>query len=52
MLAPGALTDAVARLALDKAQAVAARVREGIVLGADTVVTIDGDDAGQAGGRR
>jgi len=46
-LAPGPLADAVARLALDKAQAVAARVGEGIVLGADTVVTIDGETLGK-----
>ena len=46
-LAPGPLADAVARLALDKARAVAARVREGIVLGADTVVTIDGQALGK-----
>jgi len=46
-LAPGPLAEAVARLALDKAQAVAARLREGIVLGADTVVTIDGDALGK-----
>ena len=35
-LAPGPLAEAVAHLALDKARAVAARLREGIVLGADT----------------
>ena len=46
-LAPGPLAEAVARLALDKARAVAARVREGIVLGADTVVTIDGEPLGK-----
>ena len=46
-LTPGPLADAVARLALDKARAVAARVREGIVLGADTVVTIDGAALGK-----
>jgi septum formation protein len=46
-LVPGPLAEAVARLALDKAQAVAARLREGIVLGADTVVTIDGDALGK-----
>jgi septum formation protein len=46
-LAPGPLADAVARLALDKARAVAARVREGIVLGADTVVTVDGAALGK-----
>ena len=41
-LAPGPLADAVSRLALDKARAVAVRHTEGVVLGADTVVTIDG----------
>jgi septum formation protein len=46
-LVPGPLAEAVARLALDKARAVAARLREGIVLGADTVVTIDGDPLGK-----
>jgi septum formation protein len=42
VLAPGPLVEAVALLALDKARAVAARVGEGVVLGADTVVAIDG----------
>lgn len=46
-LAPGPLAEAVARLALDKARAVVARVREGIVLGADTVVAIDGEALGK-----
>jgi len=46
-LAPGPLAEAVAHLALDKARAVAARLREGIVLGADTVVTIDGEALGK-----
>jgi nucleoside triphosphate pyrophosphatase len=41
-LAPGPLADAVARLALSKARAVASRMGEGVVLGADTVVVIDG----------
>jgi septum formation protein len=49
-LAPGLLTEAVARLALDKARAVAARVREGVVLGADTVVAIDGEVLGKPAG--
>ena len=49
-LAPGPLSDAVALLALDKARAVAARVREGIVLGADTVVAIDGEALGKPAG--
>ena len=49
-LAPGPLAEAVARLALDKARAVAARLGEGIVLGADTVVAIDGQALGKPGG--
>jgi septum formation protein len=49
-LIPGSLTDAVARLALDKARAVATRVGQGIVLGADTVVAIDGDALGKPAG--
>ncbi len=39
--------DAVAALALRKARAVAGRLREGIVLGADTVVVIDGEPLGK-----
>jgi septum formation protein len=50
ILVPGPLTDAVARLALAKARAVAARVGTGIVLGADTVVAIDGDALGKPAG--
>ena len=46
-LAPGPLVETVARLALDKARAVAAGRQEGIVLGADTVVTIDGEALGK-----
>jgi septum formation protein len=46
-LAPGPLVESVARLALDKAQAVAARLGDGVVLGADTVVAIDGDALGK-----
>jgi len=46
-LTPGPLTESVPRLALEKAQAVAARVREGIILAADTVVTIDGEALGK-----
>jgi len=46
-LTPGPLAESVPRLALEKAQAVAARVREGIVLAADTVVTIDGQALGK-----
>ena len=49
-LAPGPLVEAVARLALDKAQAVAARVGEGVVLGADTVVAVDGEALGKPAG--
>jgi septum formation protein len=47
VLGPGPLPDAVARLALDKARAVAAQVGEGIVLAADTVVALDGDPLGK-----
>jgi nucleoside triphosphate pyrophosphatase len=44
----GAPTEAtVAALALAKARAVAARVGRGIVLGADTVVVVDGDALGK-----
>ena len=46
-LAPGPAAAAVKRLALDKAQAVAARVAAGVVLGADTVVVIDGEALGK-----
>ena len=35
--------EAVAALALEKARVVAARVSEGVVLGADTVVVVDGE---------
>ena len=41
VLAPGPLMAAAARLALDKARAVASRLGEGVVLGADTIVVID-----------
>jgi septum formation protein len=37
----------VARLALDKARAVAARLRDGVILGADTIVVIGGDVLGK-----
>jgi septum formation protein len=52
VLAPGPLVDAVARLALDKARAVAAGLGPAgagptVVLGADTVVTIDGQVLGK-----
>jgi len=46
-LTPGPLPQAVARLALDKAWTVAARLREGVILGADTVVVIGGDVLGK-----
>jgi len=42
VLESGPLAEAVAGLALRKASAVAGRVRSGVVLGADTVVVIDG----------
>jgi septum formation protein len=40
----------VARLALRKARAVAARHRTGLVLGADTIVVIDGEALGKPAG--
>jgi septum formation protein len=43
-------SDAVAALALRKAQAIAARVKQGIVLGADTVVVVDGQPLGKPAG--
>jgi septum formation protein len=39
--------EAVARLALDKARAVAGRLAAGVVLGADTVVVLDGEPLGK-----
>jgi septum formation protein len=48
-LGPGPLTDAVARLAEAKARAVAAARGDGVVLGADTIVVIDGDVLGKPG---
>jgi septum formation protein len=42
VLAAGPLAAAAAALALDKARSVAARLGEGVVLGADTIVVIDG----------
>ena len=39
-LASGPLPQAVARLALDKARAVAARLGDGVILGADTIVVV------------
>jgi nucleoside triphosphate pyrophosphatase len=46
-LPAGPIAQAVARLALDKARAVATRVGEGVVLGADTVVVVDGRPLGK-----
>lgn len=46
-LPPGPLEAAVAALALEKARAVAASRTGGLVLAADTVVTIDGDVLGK-----
>jgi septum formation protein len=46
----GSMIDAVAGLALRKARAVAARVRTGVVLAADTIVVIDGDALGKPSG--
>jgi septum formation protein len=46
-LPAGPLAEAVARLALAKARAVATRVSEGVVLGADTVVVVDGRPLGK-----
>ena len=49
-LAAGSPRDAAAGLALDKARAVAARVGEGVVLGAETIVVIDGQALGKPAG--
>jgi septum formation protein len=49
-LGPGPLDEAVARLALRKARAVAARCASGLVLGADTVVVVDGLALGKPSG--
>jgi len=46
----GPTSEAVTRLAARKARAVAARVGEGVVLGADTVVVLTGDALGKPGG--
>lgn len=43
-------SEAVAALALRKARAVAVRVGEGVILGADTIVVIDGQALGKPGG--
>jgi septum formation protein len=50
-LDPGPLAEAVARLALRKARAVAGLRRSGLVLGADTIVVIDGEALGKPSGR-
>ena len=49
-LEAGPTSEAVARLAARKARAVAGRMGEGIVLGADTVVVLDGQVLGKPGG--
>ncbi len=46
----GLTADAVARLALQKARAVADRHPDGIVLAADTVVVLDGEPLGKPSG--
>lgn len=46
-LEPGPLGDAVARLALRKARAIAARQHTGLVLGADTIVVVAGQVLGK-----
>ena len=46
-LRPGPPTDAVARLAEDKARAIAAMRPEAVVLGADTIVVIDDEALGK-----
>jgi septum formation protein len=50
-LEPGPLSAAVGRLALRKARAVAARHPAAVVLGADTIVVIDGEALGKPSGR-
>jgi septum formation protein len=50
VLEGAALAEAVAGLALRKARAVAARVGVGIVLGADTIVVVDGIALGKPSG--
>ncbi len=49
-LETGPVPEAVARLALRKARAVAARHGEGVVLAADTVVVLDGEALGKPSG--
>ena len=46
-LEPGPLNEAVARLAIEKARAVGADGSSGVILGADTIVVIDGDGLGK-----
>jgi septum formation protein len=46
-LDPGPLSEATTRLALRKARAVAAGLGDGVVLGADTLVVIDGEPLGK-----
>ena len=50
ILGSGPPSAAAARLALEKARTVAGRVGEGIVLGADTIVVIDGEALGKPSG--
>jgi len=49
-LAAGSPRDAAASLALAKARAIARRVGQGVVLGADTIVVIDGELLGKPAG--
>jgi septum formation protein len=46
-LVAGPLTEAVAELAVRKARAIASRHAGGLVLGADTIVVVDGDALGK-----
>jgi septum formation protein len=46
-LDPGPLPEATVKLALRKARAVAAALTDGVVLGADTLVVIDGEPLGK-----
>ncbi|HEU4368919.1 MAG TPA: Maf family protein [Methylomirabilota bacterium] len=49
-LSAGSPHAAATRLALDKARAVAARVGQGVVLAADTIVVLDGEPFGKPAG--
>ena len=49
-LEPGPLGEAIARLALRKARAVAVRHHTALVVGADTVVVVDGEPLGKPSG--